>query len=147
MKLLPRHKCEYPFYGEYCLYLDTHKNRMCVRIFLDGKRSTMHYARYLMSVKLGRLLDPEIEHVHHSDGNQLNDDIANLELIDIKDHARIHNPPSRKTVQINCSFCGISFIRLKKDYNVNLKRGSPVFCSRSCKAARSNQQRIYKVTV
>ena len=46
--------------------------------------------RYVMSQYLGRpLRDDEI--VHHKDGNRLNNDISNLELMTLSEHTTIHN--------------------------------------------------------
>jgi hypothetical protein len=39
-----------------------------------------------MEQHLGRALEPW-EHVHHKDGNKLNNELANLELVEIGEHA------------------------------------------------------------
>ena len=46
---------------------------------------TMSYARYLMSVKLGRFLKPD-EHVDHIDNDKTNDSIENLQLLSRKEN-------------------------------------------------------------
>ena len=43
-------------------------------------RSTVSYARYLMSVKLGRFLTDQ-EEVDHIDNNKTNDDPNNLQIL------------------------------------------------------------------
>src|SRR5690554_1665051 len=45
--------------------------------------------RLVMSQHLGRPLRSD-EHVHHKDGNKLNNDISNLEIITLEEHSRLH---------------------------------------------------------
>lgn len=45
--------------------------------------------RYRMEQKLGRLLLPD-EHVHHKDGNKLNDSEDNLEVLSRSEHTKEH---------------------------------------------------------
>ena len=65
----------------------------------DGNTIDQH--RLIMETHLGRkLLRKEV--VHHKDGNKLNNDIQNLELMSLSEHARLHqkenwqNPDFRK---------------------------------------------------
>lgn len=46
--------------------------------------------RLVMSEHLGRPLLRE-EHVHHKDGDKLNNDISNLEIISLAEHTALHN--------------------------------------------------------
>ena len=55
---------------------------------IDGTRQYTH--RRVMEAHLGRQLDHS-EHVHHIDGNKLNNELANLELISASDHMRHHS--------------------------------------------------------
>jgi hypothetical protein len=52
---------------------------------IDGKMVREH--RWLMEQHLGRKLE-SWEHVHHIDGNHLNNDIANLEVLSNSDHQK-----------------------------------------------------------
>lgn len=54
---------------------------------LDGERLYTH--RRIMENHLGRRLKSS-EHVHHKDGNKLNNDIDNLEVITQHEHLRNH---------------------------------------------------------
>lgn len=45
--------------------------------------------RYIMEQFLDRKLDKN-EVVHHIDGNKLNNDISNLEVMSLSDHSRLH---------------------------------------------------------
>ena len=57
----------------------------------DGSGRRGHLHRFIMEKKLGRRLEPN-EHVHHRDGNALNNDTENLEVIGSSEHARLHSP-------------------------------------------------------
>lgn len=51
----------------------------------NGKWVTKSYPRILMEQSLGRSLEP-YEDVHHIDGNTLNNDLSNLELVSHEEH-------------------------------------------------------------
>ena len=55
-------------------------------LFRDGKKVRAH--RWLMEQVLRRKLLPN-EHVHHKDGNPLNNDFANLEVLESATHMRL----------------------------------------------------------
>lgn len=54
------------------------------------KQGQVKKHRLLMEIHLGRYLKPK-EVVHHIDGNGLNNDLSNLELLTHSEHARLHN--------------------------------------------------------
>lgn len=54
---------------------------------VSGQRIDVH--RHIMEVFLGRKLTRN-EIVHHKDGNPLNNDISNLELLSRSEHSRYH---------------------------------------------------------
>ena len=63
------------------------RNVFYKEITVDGKRYKEH--RYIMEKKLGRKLkDNEV--VHHIDGNGLNNDLSNLELMGKSEHSKTH---------------------------------------------------------
>ncbi len=53
------------------------------------KRGWMYEHRYIMEQKLNRKL-LRSEHIHHIDGNTLNNDIENLMIVSPKEHIQIH---------------------------------------------------------
>lgn len=56
-------------------------------IKINGKKRDYH--RYLMEQKLGRMLERD-EVVHHINGNTLDNNIDNLMLMPLSEHARMH---------------------------------------------------------
>ena len=70
----------------------------------DGKKVRTH--RWLMEQEIGRKLLPN-EHVHHRDGNPLNNAPDNLEVIESAAHMRLHKQIYPDTKQ--CVVCGNGF--------------------------------------
>lgn len=124
-------------YNDYYLYVVYHRGegrRYANLVHIDGsdrKRITISYARYLMSVKLGRILTPD-EEVDHIDGDRLNDSIENLQVLTKDAHRKktlenIHH----EVVDAMCPMCKSIFTRNKN--KMKLSYGARLmFCSRSC---------------
>lgn len=55
----------------------------------DSYENKIKLHRYLMEIKIGRKLK-STEIVHHIDGNKLNNDINNLQIVSRSEHNRIH---------------------------------------------------------
>jgi hypothetical protein len=66
------------------------------RVWTDGVRRRVRQHRWVMENHLGRMLN-RWESVHHKDGNPLNNDITNLEVIDHVEHAYLHNKERRES--------------------------------------------------
>lgn len=92
-------------------------------------RTTVSYARYLLSVKLGRLLT-ENEEADHIDQDKTNDSLENLQVLTIDEHkAKTKEELSGLTmVACTCPFCGAEFERRLGQTG----RYKNTFCSRSC---------------
>lgn len=57
--------------------------------------------RLIIAGHLGRML-LKSEHVHHKDGDKLNNDIENLEIISLSEHVQQHWDERRTS----CKYCG-----------------------------------------
>ncbi len=100
-------------------------------LYLNGKRVLEH--RDLMAKHLGRpLLRSEV--VHHKDGNPINNDISNLELVPSQsEHVALHFTRYRTETHKQCKRC--LAVKPRTDFHVNYLPGrdpsEPV-----CKACR-----------
>lgn len=66
-----------------------------IRVMVDGKSKQVLEHRYVMEQHLGRKLDRS-EHVHHKDGDGLNNAIENLQVMSARDHQHHHLMGTRK---------------------------------------------------
>ena len=57
---------------------------------VERRKRPQYRSRVIMESILGRKLRRD-EHVHHKDGNPLNDEPENLEVLNISDHGSIHS--------------------------------------------------------
>lgn len=99
----------------------------------NANRSSTQYARYLLSVKLGRYLTKD-EEVDHIDGDKTNDSISNLQILGKKQNRQKSNPTT--FIKGFCYICGVEIIKRKSDLRspskkLDLKNGL-LTCSRSC---------------
>lgn len=107
------------------------------------RRHTISYARYLMSVKLGRELTKE-EQVDHIDNDKTNDTIDNLQILTVQENNRKALVGlTKRVVDFKCPSCGRVFTRLATE---SISKKNKVFysCSRSCSGkfvARYNKDR------
>ena len=74
---------------------------------LANKTGTVYFHRHVASIMIGHWLKKD-EHVHHLDGNKLNNDPNNLEILSPKEHGLIewekrYGKPMEKP---NCCCCG-----------------------------------------
>jgi hypothetical protein len=125
----------YEGYKLYGPYLSKKDNRL--RIILVNKETkeklTVSYPKYLMELHLNRYLTKD-ETVDHIDGNPLNNNIYNLQILDWKTHTALDVLRNRD-ITVKCTYCGKDFIikgsklnnRNRKD-----KYQSGYFCSRRC---------------
>src|ERR1700686_4619780 len=79
-------------FKNYTCYKSFHKGMQRWQVMLAGKVSrrterTILYSKYLMSIKVGRILSEE-EQVDHVDGNKVNDEILNLEIVTGEENLR-----------------------------------------------------------
>lgn len=104
-------------------------------------RSTVSFARYLMSVKLGRFLTDQ-EEVDHIDDNKTNDDPNNLQILtpeQNREKQRLHyiNNVQQK-FELVCPNCGCNFSLTEREMNgrfIQIRKNASlglIYCSSSC---------------
>lgn len=133
---------EYPYSEDWDSgYLVINKENRKTLILYNGingnsqKRSSTQYARYKLTVSLGRYLTKN-ETVDHIDGDKTNDDISNLQILSMCDNIRKSQkkPPLVST----CFICGKSFnVRRNITVETRLKyKNNELCCSRKCRSIK-----------
>jgi len=85
--------------------------------------------------------------LHHIDGNKLNDNIENLQLLDNGEHTIHHltKPYSEKYVTLICEYCKMPYNKKNSRTNYLAKKGKKSrFCSRACLQNGLRKPRISK---
>lgn len=115
-----------------------------LRVYVKETKKTISYPKYLMEKTLGRALLPD-EVVHHMDENPLNNDITNLKVKTLSEHARDHMIKYYdKTAK--CGWCGKEFLwtgvqqqRFYSERRTGRHHSELPFCSRSCSGSYGKQ--------
>ena len=120
-------------------YFNRLNNRMYVVLYYEnGKKNTITYARYLVQLKLGRVLH-ENEIVHHKNGDVSDDRLSELEIISRNEHSVHHNKlRGLKFVRLKCPECGNIFIK-RRNLTILGRGGIYNACSRVCNAKFSHK--------
>ena len=127
---------EKPYSDDYkagYLVTNSENRRIVILIDFNNKKTSTAYARYLLSVKLGRYLNVE-EQVDHIDGDKTNDTIENFQILSIGDNNRkskIETNTTLKMVEMICPMCKSLFIRRHGNSHLG-KKGKFSACSRNC---------------
>lgn len=123
---------QYPFINYKAAYLVTNKEprRNVILVKEDNTKTTISYARYLMSIHLGRFLTKE-EHVDHIDNNKMNDCIENYQILSKLENNRKASK-GRKYIKMKCPNCGKIFDIYYNQSHIQ-KKGKFSSCSRKCK--------------
>lgn len=127
-----------PFLNNYkAAYLNTNKEprRVVLLVKKDGSKTSMSYARYIMTCHLKRFLYKH-EHVDHIDNNKLNDVIENLQILSPRENnikSIKHSGRSKKPdVKLICPVCKTEFVRPFHRVNFRIIKGVKPCCSRKC---------------
>lgn len=119
-------------------YLQIHRNgRKNVYLYnSDQDRTTISYARYLMSVHIGMEIPSEYE-VDHKDDDKTNDVIENLQIL-TKEQNRLKQEYKyiffeQAHYHVQCAYCGFQYLISERDLKMKLAKNlTYIFCSRRC---------------
>ena len=124
----------YPF-DNFACYKQFHKKMGRWQVHLVDKtplkrRTSITYAKYLMSIKEGRILTRE-EEVDHINGDKSDDRIENLQILSKEENRKKQSIQcgGRKAVELTCPYCGIVFV---KEVGLLTEKRKNRFCSRRC---------------
>lgn len=94
-------------------------------------RTFMAYARYLLAVKLGRILreDEEADHINEDCTDDREDNIQLLTKTEHIAKSSLTATTGRAMVELSCDYCGGTFQREKRKLSPKSKH---FFCCRSC---------------
>jgi hypothetical protein len=110
------------------------------------KLGYVFHHRIVMENYLGRLL-LENEVVHHKDGNKRNNVIENLEVLDSREHNRLHGLEQGITMcYLKCPHCDTIFEREYRLAFQTSEKKYGVFCSRSCSGKFSRYAQLHELT-
>lgn len=102
-------------------------------------RTTISYARYLMSVHLGYLLDDSVV-VDHINGDQMDDRLENYQLISSAENNRkrfLQSNRTRQFVEMSCGNCETIFTKPRNTTHLVIKNKKSDYCSKKCSCSPS----------
>lgn len=114
-------------------YLAKDNRLRVVLLFNDNHKQTISYPKYLIEKYFDRYLAKD-EQVDHIDGNPLNNDISNLQILPFKEHQKL-DALRNKDVTAKCKYCGKEFIikgNSLRNRNRSDRHQSGYFCSKRC---------------
>lgn len=133
----------YEGYKVYAPYQSKRDGRLRVVLVRDNKKKTVSYPKFLMERKLGRYLRNN-ETIDHIDGNFLNNDFSNLQILDRNVHASL-DVLRNKNIIVQCKCCGKKFTVLGSKIKDANSRNTGYFCSKRCVGLYGSMIRNRKV--
>lgn len=123
-------------YKAYGPYMDSTGGRNIIALRNHSRGHTsVSFARFLLSVHLGRVLGPT-EEVDHINGNRTDDRLENLQVVSSSQNlskSLRERSVSRKEVRLRCPGCQQEFQKRKSATHL-AKGGRFTSCSRECRA-------------
>lgn len=110
------------------------RKQVCLYVKDGEKRTTTPFARYLMSVEIGRYLRDD-EHVDHIDEDKTNDSVDNLQILTPLENSKKYfllKGKRAKKVVLSCPQCQEDFMLTERHYKSRIKNNKRIFCSKNC---------------
>lgn len=138
-----------PPFEDYTAYKVWHKKegRYMVNLVSETKRTTISYAKYLLSIHKKRWLNKE-EEVDHINGDKSDDRIENLQILTKKENnlKRLKELGiTRKMVEFKCGTCEEVFVREYNQTHLVKKANKSTYCSRKCSSRHIRESEILKI--
>jgi hypothetical protein len=114
------------------LLVNREDRKMIILYNSDRDRTTISYARYLLSVKLGKELENDYD-ADHKDENRTNDNLDNIQLLTKTENIKKYQSKMKgaKYLKLKCPNCGLEFDRQYR--NTFERKGSKFHCcSKEC---------------
>lgn len=106
--------------------------------------SYVYHHRIVMENYIGRILRTN-EVVHHKNENKKDNRIENLELMDVREHSRIHRSTGKSMVTLKCPECSVIFDKERRLTFITKEKVKFTACSKSCSGKFS--MKIYKLGI
>ena len=103
----------------------------------SSKYGYVLHHRIVMENHLGRLLNSN-EVVHHKNENKKDNRIKNLELMDYREHVKIHSTKGRTMITLKCPECKTIFDRERRNTFL-INKTTYTCCSNSCRGKFSRK--------
>ncbi|HAY3553759.1 HNH endonuclease [Elizabethkingia meningoseptica] len=143
-------KLDFPFNSYYksgYLAINKEPRRILTLYKMDGTLTSISYARYLMSIHLGRFLLKN-EYVDHIDNCKLNDVIENLQILTPRENnikKLKHLGLESKPISLVCPICKQEFTKARKQLITKLNNGKNPTCSKKCGGKQSYLTKTNKI--
>ena len=114
--------------GAKSAYICTNKEprRLVVIVWNDGRKTSMSYAKYMLTSYLGRDIEKGFE-VDHINNNKMDDRIENYQILSATDN-RKKSVKKAEMIECECPVCKKLFLMAKRNFRF---RKNPC-CSRLC---------------
>lgn len=113
--------------------------RQHVVLYHNGHRKSVSYPKWLWEQTHSALNGEET--IDHIDGNPLNNDLSNLQVLSRGDNIRKSHPGPEQLLRFRCPECRVPFHRAPRVYRANQKKQGKAgpFCGRSCAGTYSQR--------
>ena len=140
---------EYPFTEKYdCAYRVSSQGRNTVVLYKTKtrERTSISYAKYLMSIYLKRWLSKN-EHVDHINNNKIDDRIENYQILSLAENNKKQaSVKGCKVVEYKCPICGVNF-SVRRNISHFVAGEKTMTCSKKCGGKSKNFDKPIQIVI